>query len=97
MTASAFRLTGWHVLAGFVVFFGAVIAVDAGMMTLAYRTHPGEVSVTPGKFGWISTVGTARSSSASMVGSVERLPCARRLPPGLPNALRSREIGASQR
>jgi nitrogen fixation protein FixH len=45
--ASSFRITGWHVLMAFVAFFGLVIAVNAGFMVMAYRTHPGEVSVTP--------------------------------------------------
>jgi len=45
--SSGFRITGRHVLAGFVVFFGAVFAANAVMVTIAYRTHPGEVSVTP--------------------------------------------------
>jgi nitrogen fixation protein FixH len=42
-----FRLTGWHVLAIFVVFFGIVIAVDTIMVLDAYRTYPGEVSSQP--------------------------------------------------
>lgn len=41
------RITGWHVLAAFTLFFGVVIAVNAAFITVAYRTHPGEVSVTP--------------------------------------------------
>ena len=45
--ASGFRITGWHVLAGMVGFFGVVIAVDVTFAVLAYRTHPGQVSVTP--------------------------------------------------
>lgn len=42
-----FRLTGWHVLAIVVTFFGVVIAVDVAMAVYAYKTFPGEVSVTP--------------------------------------------------
>jgi nitrogen fixation protein FixH len=45
--APGFRITGWHVLAGMVGFFGVVIAVDVTFAVLAYRTHPGQVSVTP--------------------------------------------------
>ena len=45
--STGFRLTGWHVLAGFVAFFGVTIAVDTVMMVDAYRTFPGEVSSTP--------------------------------------------------
>jgi len=35
-------LTGWHVLAIIVAFFGVTIAVNATFITLAVRTHPGE-------------------------------------------------------
>jgi len=42
-----FRLTGWHVLAGFAAFFGVVAAVDARMMMDAYRSFPGEVATNP--------------------------------------------------
>ena len=51
MTARAvkkpFRITGWHVLVSVVAFFGVVIAVDSLFLVLAYRSHPGQVSVTP--------------------------------------------------
>lgn len=40
-------LTGWHVLAMVVGFFTIVIAVDVLFAVQAYRTFPGEVSVTP--------------------------------------------------
>jgi len=43
----AFRITGWHVLAGFLAFFVAVTAVDVLMVVDAYRTHSGEVSTSP--------------------------------------------------
>jgi nitrogen fixation protein FixH len=43
----AFRLNGWHVLAGLVAFFGVVIAVDVVMMVDAYSTFSGEVSTSP--------------------------------------------------
>ena len=42
-----FRVTGWHVLAGFVLFFGVTIAVDAYMMVSAYRSFPGQVESSP--------------------------------------------------
>jgi nitrogen fixation protein FixH len=42
-----FRLTGWHVLAAVVAFFGVIIAVDGLFIAAAYRTFPGQVSVTP--------------------------------------------------
>jgi nitrogen fixation protein FixH len=43
----AFRLTGWHVLAMLVVFFGITAAVDTIMVMDAYHTFPGEVSSSP--------------------------------------------------
>jgi len=42
-----FRITGRHVLVAMVLFFGIVIAVDGAFLVAAYRTFPGEVSVTP--------------------------------------------------
>ena len=42
-----FRITGWHVLAIVTGFFAVVIGVDVTFAVLAYRTYPGEVSVTP--------------------------------------------------
>ena len=44
---AGFRIRGWHVAAGVSAFFAVVIGVDAAFMTLAIRTYPGEVSVTP--------------------------------------------------
>lgn len=48
-----FRITGWHFLAMIVGFFAVVIAVDVSFAVLAYRTHPGEVSVTPYEDGLV--------------------------------------------
>jgi nitrogen fixation protein FixH len=42
-----FQVRGWHVAAGVCAFFVVVIAVDASFAVMAYRTHPGQVSVTP--------------------------------------------------
>src|SRR5687768_16262774 len=42
-----FRVKGWHVAAAVSAFFAVVIGVDATFMVLAYRSHPGQVSVTP--------------------------------------------------
>ncbi|MBW8812947.1 MAG: FixH family protein [Caulobacterales bacterium] len=53
VAASGFRLTGWHVLAIIVAFFLVVIAVDTSFAVIAYRTHPGEVSVTPYEDGLV--------------------------------------------
>jgi nitrogen fixation protein FixH len=46
-TRPPFIIRGWHVLIGFIVFFGLVIAVNTVFMVQAYRTFPGETSVTP--------------------------------------------------
>lgn len=51
--SAGFRLNGWHVLAMVVGFFAVVIAVDVAFAVIAYRTHPGEVSVTPYEDGLI--------------------------------------------
>lgn len=48
-----FRLTGWHFLAMIVGFFAVVITVDVSFAVMAYRTHPGEVSVTPYEDGLV--------------------------------------------
>ncbi len=42
-----FRLTGWHVLAALVVFFGVTFAVDTVMVMDAYHTFSGEVASSP--------------------------------------------------
>lgn len=44
---AGFRLKGWHVLAALVAFFGVIIAVDVTFLMAAYRSFPGQVSVTP--------------------------------------------------
>jgi nitrogen fixation protein FixH len=43
----SFEIRGRHVLAAVTAFFGVVIAVDVAFLILAYRTFPGQVSVTP--------------------------------------------------
>jgi nitrogen fixation protein FixH len=52
-TERSFRITGWHVLAAFVAFFGVVIAVDTGFVIMSIRSFPGQVSVTPYEDGLI--------------------------------------------
>lgn len=51
--SSGFRLTGWHFLAIIVGFFLVIIAIDTSFAVIAYRTHPGEVSVTPYEDGLV--------------------------------------------
>lgn len=48
-----FRIKGWHVLLGFVAFFGVVIAVDTGFIIMSVRSFPGQVSVTPYEDGLV--------------------------------------------
>jgi nitrogen fixation protein FixH len=62
----SFRLTGWHVLAGLVAFFGVTAAVDGLMVADAYRTYPGEVSSNPYEDGlaWDTELDQQRAQRA---------------------------------
>ena len=55
MTALAptprFTIKGWHVLAGLMLFFGIVIAVDSLFITMAYKTFSGEAAKNPYEVG----------------------------------------------
>jgi len=42
-----FTVKGRHVLIAFLIFFGVDIAVNSAFMVWAYRTFPGETSMTP--------------------------------------------------
>jgi nitrogen fixation protein FixH len=64
----AFVLTGWHVLAGFVLFFGADIAVNTVFMVSAYRTFPGETSVTPYEDGLAYNATLAQQKAQGALG-----------------------------
>lgn len=46
-----FRIKGWHVLVGFIAFFGVIIALDAYFMVLAYSSFPGQSSANPYETG----------------------------------------------
>jgi nitrogen fixation protein FixH len=48
-----FRIKGWHVLLGFIAFFGVVGAVNTGFVIMSIRSFPGQVSVTPYEDGLI--------------------------------------------
>lgn len=63
-----FRITGWHVLAGVAAFFGVIIAVDAGFLVIAYRTHPGQVSVTPYEDGLLYNRHIAQLEAQTRLG-----------------------------
>lgn len=65
---AGFRFTGWHFLATIVGFFLVVISVDVTFAVLAYRTHPGEVSVTPYEDGLIYNQKLARMQAQAALG-----------------------------
>jgi len=44
-------ITGWHVLAGMVLFFAVIIAVDTLFIVKAYRSFSGEVASNPYEAG----------------------------------------------
>lgn len=46
-----FTVKGWHVAAAVVAFFAVIIGVNAVFLTMAYRTHPGQVAPRPYEAG----------------------------------------------
>ena len=74
MTASStpprvpFTVKGWHVAAGVVAFFAIVIGVDAAFLTLAYRTHPGQVAPRPYEAGLIYNAELERLRAQEALG-----------------------------
>lgn len=48
---AGFVIKGWHVAVMVVGFFAVVIGVDGLFLTLAYRTHPGQVAAKPYETG----------------------------------------------
>ena len=74
MTASStpprapFTVKGWHVAAGVVAFFAVVIGVDAAFLTLAYRTHPGQVAPRPYEAGLIYNAELERQRAQEALG-----------------------------
>jgi nitrogen fixation protein FixH len=67
-SAPGFRITGWHVLAAVVTFFAVVVAVDMAFLVTAYRTYPGEVSVTPYEDGLAHNRFVARQKAQAALG-----------------------------
>ena len=67
-SASAFRLTGWHVLAACVAFFGVVVAADTGFVIMSVKTFPGEVSVTPYEDGLLYDKALAQQAAQQKLG-----------------------------
>ena len=66
--APQFRLAGWHVLVMVVGFFAVVVGVDVGFAISAYRTFPGEVSVTPYEDGVAYNKKLAQMASQQRLG-----------------------------
>jgi len=67
-TRPPFTVRGWHVAAGVVAFFALVIGVDATFLTLAYRTHPGQVAPRPYETGLIYNAELERQRAQTAVG-----------------------------
>ena len=63
-----FTVKGWHVAAGVVGFFVLVIGVDTAFLTLAYRTHPGQVATRPYEAGLIYNVELDRLRAQEALG-----------------------------
>jgi nitrogen fixation protein FixH len=68
VSTSAFRVRGWHVAAGVTAFFTLVIGVDTAFMVLAYRTFPGQVSVTPYEDGLLYNRHIAQQEAQEKLG-----------------------------
>ena len=74
MTASSspprvpFTVKGWHVAAGVVAFFAIAIGVDGAFLTLAYRTHPGQVAARPYETGLIYNAELERQRAQEALG-----------------------------
>lgn len=63
-----FTIKGWHVAAAVVAFFAVVIGVDAVFLTLAYRTHPGQVEARPYETGLIYNAELERLRTQEALG-----------------------------
>ena len=63
-----FTVRGWHVAAGVVAFFAIVIGVDGVFLTLAYRTHPGQVASRPYEAGLIYNAELERQRAQEGLG-----------------------------
>jgi len=67
-TRASFTVKGWHVAAGVVAFFAVVIGVDSVFLTLAYRTHPGQVAPRPYEAGLIYNAELERQRAQAALG-----------------------------
>lgn len=66
--AGGFRLNGWHFLAIIVGFFAIVVTVDVSFAVMAYKTFPGEVSVTPYEDGLLYNKKLAQIAAQEKLG-----------------------------
>ena len=65
---SGYTVKGWHVGLGVTAFFGLIIAVDAAFLTLAYRTHPGQVANKPYEAGLLYNAELQRQRRQAELG-----------------------------
>lgn len=63
-----FVVRGWHVAAGVVAFFLVIIGVDTVFLTLAYRTHPGQVADKPYEAGLVYNAELRRLRAEEALG-----------------------------
>jgi nitrogen fixation protein FixH len=63
-----FTIKGWHVGAAVTAFFTLIIGVDATFLTLAYRSHPGQVAVRPYEDGLVYNAELARLRAQERLG-----------------------------
>ena len=65
---TGFTIKGWHVATAVTAFFGLIIAVDALFLTLAYRTHPGQVANKPYEAGLLYNAELKRQRQQAELG-----------------------------
>jgi len=63
-----FRLTGWHVLGMFLLFFGADIAINTAYIVWAVHSFPGEVASEPYEAGLAYNRALAQQSAEAKLG-----------------------------
>jgi nitrogen fixation protein FixH len=65
---TGYRVKGWHVGAAVTAFFVVIVGVDVSFAVIAYRTHPGQVSVTPYEDGLLHDRQVAQFRAQSRLG-----------------------------
>lgn len=66
--STGYRVRGWHVGAAVTAFFAVIVGVDVSFAVIAYRTHPGQVSVTPYEDGLLHDRQVAQFHAQSRLG-----------------------------